>query len=209
MRQSTTVLSAFWTATLLLSPIAAAAADTRYEAREDAVILAFLKNRLAEAKGHPICFSPKLAAVHPDSVSHIQKLRPEPSTPATRAYARDVVAWKNVPRRILDQTRELSIGSTDWKALHARPATYGECSGTQFGFHRVAIARSTAMIYGYQGRRCISSTIGANIRRINGRWTLIHLKGYYSVVGPPGCGELPISPEQAAMTGYVMISEKP
>lgn len=209
MRQSTTVLSAFWTAALLLSPIAAAAADTRYEAREDAVILAFLKNRLAEAKGNRICFSPKLAVVYPDSIAHIQKLRPEPSTPATRAYARDVVVWKNVPRRILDQERELSIYSADWKALHARPASYGECSGMLFGFHRVAIARSTAMIYGYQGRRCISSTIGANMRSINGQWRLVHLKGYYSVVGPPGCGELPVLPEQAAMTGYVMISENP
>lgn len=207
MRQSTTVLSAFWTATLLLSPIAAAAADTRYEAREDAVILAFLKNRLAEA-GHPICFKPGLLAVHPDSIPYLQKLRPEPSTPASRAYAHDVVIWKDVSLRILGQERQVSIDGIAWQALHPRPATYGECAGTQITLRRVAIARSTAMIYGSQGNRCGSSTFGTNVRSIDNRWTPIHWKGYYAMFGPPGCGQLPTAPELAAMPGYVMIGEK-
>ncbi len=193
----------------LLVP-AASAADTRYEDREDAVILAFLKDRLAQAKGQPICFRPELAAAHPDTVASLRKRPPERSTPASRAYSRDLSVWKDAPRRLFEQKRQLSIDTKTWRALNARPVPYGECHMRwQFGFHRAAIARSTAIIHGHQGNGCGATFFGANVRAIDGKWIPIHFAGYYATFPPPGCGQRPILPEQAAMTGYVMIGENP
>jgi hypothetical protein len=187
----------------------ASAADARYEDREDAVILAFLKDRLAQAKGQPICFRPELAAAHPDTVASLRKRPPEPSTPASRTYSRDLSVWKGVPRRLFEQKRQLSIDTEAWRALNARPVSYGECHMRwQFGFNRAAIARSTAMIYGHQGNGCGATFFGANFRAVDDRWALIHFTGYYATFPPPGCGQLPILPERAAMAGYVMISER-
>lgn len=208
MRQSTTVLSALCVAPLLLWPTVSSAADAPYEDREDAVVRTFLTDQLAKAGGRPVCFKPKLLAVHPDDIARLRKGPPEPTTRESQAYARDLSVWTQVPRRILGQERQLSIDSDAWKALHARPATYGECRPLmQFTLHRVAITRSTAMIRGNQGSGCGSSSFGANVRAVDGRWSPIHWKGYYAVFGPPACSQQPISLELAAMTGYVMIGE--
>ncbi|WP_293704346.1 hypothetical protein [Sphingopyxis sp. UBA6723] len=210
MRQPTTFLSSLGVAALLLLPAHSSATDAHYEDREDAVVRAFLTGQLAKAKGRPVCFKPTLLAVHPDSITRLRNGPPEPKTRGSRAYARDLSVWTQVPRRILGEEREISISSDAWKALHARPATYGECRPLmQFTLHRVAIRRSTAMIHGNQGSACGSSSFGANVRAVDGRWSPVHWKGYYAVSGPPACGRLPISPELAAMPGYVMIGEPP
>lgn len=209
MRSPISFSLAFCASACLLGS-AASAADTRYADRENAVILAFLKDRLAQAKGQPICFRPELAAAHPNTVASLRKRPPERSTPASRAYSRDLSVWKDAPRRLFEQERLLSIDTKAWKALNARPVTYGECHMRwQFGFHRAAIVRSTAILYGYQGNGCSATFFGANVRTIDGKWILIHFMGYHATFPPPGCGQLPILPERAAMTGYVMIGENP
>lgn len=209
MRRSINFCVSLCASTSLLASTASAA-TVSYEDREVAVILAFLKDRLAQAKGQPICFRPELAAAHPDSVASLGKRPPERSTPASRAYSRDLSVWKGAPRQLFEQKHQFSIDTEAWRALNARPVSYGECHMRwQFEFHRAAIARSTAMIYGYQGNGCSSTFFGANVRAINGRWAPIHFRGYFTSFPPPGCGQLPILPERAATVGYVMISENP
>ncbi len=210
MRRSLAFLSVLGAAMLCGSSTSAAAPAFHYSDREDAVIRAFLSDQLAKAKGSPICFKPTLLAVPPGSIAYLRKGPREPSYPASRAYAHDLDTWKKIPRRILGQDRILSTDGDAWKALRPRPATYGECRPLiTLGLHRAAVTRSTAMIYGYHGSACSSSTIGANLRNSRGRWTFVHMKGYYAVVGPPGCARLPISAEIAAQPGYIMVGEKP
>jgi hypothetical protein len=208
MRRSILRCVALCATACLLVPHASAA-DRRYEDREDEALRAFLEDRLAQAKGQPICFKSSLLAVSPDHIAYLRNGPPEASTTASRSYSHDLIIWKNAPRRVLGEERQLSIQSDGWKALNARHATYGECAGRRLTLHRIAIARSTAMIFGTEGDRCGSTTFGANVRSSGGRWRPIHWKGYYATSAPPGCSQLPLQPELAAMTGYVMVGEKP
>ena len=163
-------------------------ADDAYEAQENSIVIAFLKNRLAVEK-KPFCFNATLMGIPADYWETLKtyalrrKLPPE-----ARTLVKDL---KSVSTNAKQQNiRAVDLLAITHDGLSVRPATFDECKYFEgYTLYRVAMTNKKAIFFGANGKFNSSIKFAMNMSKNTSEWT----PNYYHVVsfvsGPPSSGQ--------------------